>query len=309
MVRIATSETLPGSLGNRQEHLMKGLVNFAEFKQVNDARVVTNNAMIALLAGSRLASHTLQLTSGSDQLLPTIFPSVANIDRFNLVTERAKALLDDADSHVAAVSVPYALSVHEDFVMVVIDMLRARGSLAEVPGKRKLGPATMHETVFKATGYVAPADSLEVFHILREMRNSQIHEGGRANVRLVRSIAHASVEASALWTKITGQSVSDVVSNGRVEFVLEHMFLVFAIAKALAREINFALQAHWTSDEWAMLLVRDYSAITTNTRNSSSWRRSLIGYARLEYGALSLAEASIEAAARERGEWTAHAWR
>lgn len=288
---------------------MGGLVNFAEFKQVNEARVITNNAMIALLAGSRLASHTLQLTNGSDQLLPAIFPRVANIDRFNLVTERAKALLDDADSHVAAVSVPYALSVHEDFVMVVVNMLRARGAPAEVPGRRKLGPATMHETVFKATGYLAPPDTLEVFHILREMRNSQIHEGGRANDRLVRRIASASAAAAALWSKITDQDVKDVVRNGRVEFVLEHMFLVFAIAKALAREVNSALQAHWTSHQWAGVLVRDYSAVTTNTRNSSSWRRSLVGFARLEYGALSLSEASIETAARGSGHWTAHAWR
>jgi hypothetical protein len=285
-----------------------GLIRFKEFNRVNESRVVVNNAMVALLAGSRLASHTLNLTSGSPQLLPQIFPRVANIDRFNLVPDQAKALLDAADQHVAAVSVPYALSVHEDFTMAIIEMVRTRGTPIVVPGRRKLGPATMHETLFTALGYPYPSLTLEIFHVLREMRNSQIHEGGRANKRFIALVATMSLPAQALWLDITGSPHTDAIDHGRVAFSLGQMFLAFATTKRLAREINVALQAHWTSAQWASLLVRDYQEQTSHLRNSSSWRRSLIGYAQLEYGPLALSESEIEGAARSSGDWTTRSW-
>jgi hypothetical protein len=83
--------------------------------------------MMALLAGSRLAAHTLQLTAGSLRLLPEMFPAVPDIRMFNLRTEVARELLLDADSHLGAVAVPYALAVHEDFMISVIEVLKAEG--------------------------------------------------------------------------------------------------------------------------------------------------------------------------------------
>jgi len=264
--------------------------------------------MIALLAGSRLASHTLTLTEGSDRFLPEIFPRVDDIDRFNLVTDRAKALLNDADQHVAAVSVPYGLSIHEDFVITVIEMLRSSGTQVPVPGKRKLGPATMHEALFNATGHSYSATSLELFHVLREMRNSQIHEGGRANPRLLKQLATMSANAAGLWQRIVLEPHTSAVAGGRVSFSVGHLYLVFAITKSLAREVNFALQAHWPRHVWGALLIRDYEVESSKARNSSSWRRSLVGFARLDYAPLGLRESEIEAAARASGAWTVPSW-
>ena len=285
-----------------------GFVNFAEYRNVNSARITVNNAMIALLAGSRLASHTLTLTAGSDQLLPRIFPQVPNIQRFNLRTDGAKTLLDEADEHVAAVSVPYALSVHEDFVIVTLGMIRRYGTRVVVPGKRKLGPATMHETLFDSVGQPRPTTTLELFHVLREMRNSQIHEGGRANSRLVASLANLSGSGRKLWEQIVVDSPSDTVQGGRVVFSLGHMFLVFAVIKRLARDVNVALQSHWSRAQWAEILVRDFSEQTLNLKNSSSWRRSVVGYSRFEFGPLGLMPDEIETAARTSGHWTGPSW-
>lgn len=284
------------------------LVNFEEFRLVTRARVTVNNAMVALLAGSRLASHTLQLTAGSEQLLPRIFPSVANIDRFNIVTENAKSRLDQADMHVVTVSVPYALSVHEDFVLEIVEMVRARGVAVEPPSGSRLGPATMHEALFSAIGHTAPPETLEVFHILREMRNSQIHAGGRASARLTARIEDSGPAAAQLWRSLAKQEPADALQDGRVAFALDHMFVVFAIIKRLGREVNLALQTHWSPDEWARLLVRDFQASTTRTKNSSAWRRGLIGFARVDYAALRLSEDVIERAARASNAWTAKAW-
>ena len=61
---------------------------------------------MALLAGSHLANHTLNLTQGSDRPLSEIFPRVPHIERFNLKTETASALLADAEAHLSAMAIP-----------------------------------------------------------------------------------------------------------------------------------------------------------------------------------------------------------
>jgi hypothetical protein len=79
---------------------------FAAYREYRKKRTDASNALMALLAGAQLASHLLKLTDGSRHLLPDIFPSVPHIRRFNLSTEQAIELLDAADEHLGAMSVP-----------------------------------------------------------------------------------------------------------------------------------------------------------------------------------------------------------
>src|SRR5215475_4717105 len=88
-------------------------VRFAEYRRYEARRVEVRNAMMALLAGAGMASHLLQLTRGSRHLLPEGFPRVPHIGRFNLRTEVARQILDAADTHLGAMSVPYGLAGRE----------------------------------------------------------------------------------------------------------------------------------------------------------------------------------------------------
>lgn len=167
----------------------------------------------------------------------------------------------------------------------------------------------MHETFFGATGHPTPAETLEMFHVLREMRNSQIHEGGRANARLTSMTSSATPSMASVWKRIVGAPIEDSVADGHVNFSLGHLYVVFAVTKSMAREVNIALQSHWGANEWADLLIRDFLAETTATKNSSKWRRAAVGFARLNYGPVGLTESQIEQAARRAGVWTSTTWR
>ena len=90
---------------------MPSTVQFAIYRQYNEARQGANNAMVSLLAGSALGAHTLKLTAGSDRLLPEIFPAVPHIKRFNLRPASAAEVLDAAGPHLATVTVPYAIAI------------------------------------------------------------------------------------------------------------------------------------------------------------------------------------------------------
>jgi hypothetical protein len=85
-------------------------VKFPQYRQYLRQRQLVNSAVMALLAGSQLANHTLQLTRGSDRPLKEIFPSVPHIDRFNLKTDAASDLRSDAEAHLSAMAILYILT-------------------------------------------------------------------------------------------------------------------------------------------------------------------------------------------------------
>ncbi|WP_420625063.1 hypothetical protein [Candidatus Poriferisodalis sp.] len=103
---------------------MAATVYFPIYRRYKATRQQANNAMVSLLAGSALASHTLQLTEGSSRLLPEIFPAVPHIARFNLRPDAAADVLRSAGPHLATVTVPYALAIHEDYVTQCIEWVR-----------------------------------------------------------------------------------------------------------------------------------------------------------------------------------------
>ncbi len=123
-----------------------GIVRFADYRQYEQVRVEASNAVMGLLAGARMAAHMLQLTEGSDRLLPEIFPQIPHIGRLNLTTEAARDILIDGDVYLGAMAVPYALAIHEDYLKTCLTLLQRGGiRLTKPPGDLKL--ANQHEEI------------------------------------------------------------------------------------------------------------------------------------------------------------------
>jgi hypothetical protein len=281
---------------------------YRDYRNYVANRVDVNNAMMALLAGSRLAAHTLQLTAGSTATLAQLFPAVEHIDRFNLRSDSARQLLHDADAHIASVAIPYALATHEEFVTSALDFLEAEGR-SLVTGGNPIKAWNMHEVLFNTCRHTAPAEWMETFHTLREARNCIIHSGGSIGVRLNDAISAMGAESRAGWQRLNrGEAPEDLVKNGRMALTAEHVFTAFAVTKRLGREVNAALAGELDGSTWARLAVRDFAAETSKPRNSNVWRRSVLGFARYHYAGANLTEADIEKAARETGLWTASNW-
>jgi hypothetical protein len=107
--------------------------------------------MMALLAGSKLAINTLGLTSGSTLRLAQIFPKVPHIDRFDLRTDVAARILDDAELHLSTMAIPYVLALHEDYMMQSARMLVNETAMSRSV-HRALNAKTMHEQFAGASG-------------------------------------------------------------------------------------------------------------------------------------------------------------
>ncbi|QGG95445.1 hypothetical protein [Actinomarinicola tropica] len=291
-------------------------VEFPEFRQYEATRQQANNAMMALLAGSKLAAHTLQLTSGSRQLLPEIFPGVEHISYFNLRTDAATQLLLDTGHHLGAVAVPYALAVHEDFVMTVLEMLDTMGRVRRAPGtnsdltKNRVRAWNMHEAVYLTLGQPVPARgsaevALEHFHLLREMRNAHIHSGGSISSELQDQVTDISAPAEAEWHRVARRAPADVIAMPRLRFTTFDIFAAFGATKALGRTINTLLRDGLTPTEWAEICRSDYSAVSSKSAGSDQWIRGLLGHGTAFYGTTSMTQTDLLDAAIAAGQWTA----
>lgn len=273
---------------------------FSEYRKYVNTRKDANNAMMALLAGSRLAAHTLQLTVGSQQLLPEIFPAVPQIGQFNLRTDLARKLLLEADAHLGAVAVPYALAVHEDFVISTLDLLKRMGFTLVTKHKRILA-SNMHDIFDRTIGSTLPSQTIQQFHLLRCMRNSQIHAGGIVSPELTAVISMMSSSDLADWETLTGRFPTDVTQTGIVTFTEGDIVAAFAVTKRLGRAINTAMQGALSRQAWAEIAVTDYNTQTTHLKNSDQWIIGLGSHARFHYSPLNLTQSDMETAAATLG--------
>lgn len=287
---------------------MTRVVRFQIYRQYEESRQRANDAMVALLAGSQLAAHTLKLTAGSDRLLPEIFPAVPHIGRFNLRTAAAAEVIDAAGPHLATVTVPYALAIHEDFAMQCIDWIRVTQNMTSQSGARApVTAATMHEILaLMLAGSYGPraAVDLELFHMYRKIRNCHVHAGGRASAALRRPVGALSPDAWARWLDLTAREPSALIAGDTAEYCLLDVFSIFAVTKELGRGINALLQTGLPRSQWAEVCVDDYRERTSRIPNSDAWGRGLVGFARNNYGALALTAQELFQAAATKGAWT-----
>lgn len=265
------------------------MVRFPGYREWEAKRVEASNAMMGLLAGAQLAAHLLKLTEGSERLLPEVFPRVAHIGRFNLTTEEASEILASADVHLGAMSVPYGLSLHEDYLKTCLYLL-ARAGLCppSVAGNTKL--AHQHGKIADLTGGTFDADHLAELDSLRLMRNCMIHDGSRASQALVTQVANWTAGTEALWKNVApslrGIAVGDVVAFGHPELIL-----TLAVTKFLSREANVLLQTALPRELWADVVIEDLAARNGDALPPAPERlRKARGIARFDYGPLKLSD-------------------
>lgn len=275
---------------------------YPKYRKFIEKRVETNNAVIALLAGSQLALHTLQLTEGSSATLKNVFPAVNHIKRFDLKTSDAKNLLSDVEHHLSSVAVPYALATHEAYVTDLLEDLKNWGYT--IPST--INSAKMHEAVFDALQEPYPQDLLETFHVLRLVRNEIIHNQGIARSTLKGKISDLSSSSISTWEKRNlGNSPQMLINpDDTLNLTAETIFTAFALSKELGRAINKALENNLPTTIWAKIVVSDYGSNSTRAKNTSQWKKGLKGLIRQQYKNLYITKTELEQEARAQGFWT-----
>ena len=295
---------------------MPPTVQFSIYRRYNEARQIANNAMVSLLAGSALGAHTLKLTAGSDHLLPEIFPAVPHIKRFNLRPALAAEVLDSAGPHLATVTVPYAIAIHEDFVTQCIEWMRdtfafplpaaVPTTVAPIEKWGDIRAANMHEALAcMASGAFThgAAVDLELFHLYRIIRNCHIHDGGKVSSALRKWVRGMGHDARDRCHTLTKREADSLIASDRAEYSLLDVFAIFAVIKELGRGVNSLMQTGLSLMQWAQACVDDYCRETARPPKSDVWGRGLVGYAHNRYQAVALTPQALFQAAADKGVW------
>jgi hypothetical protein len=268
------------------------VVRFTDYRQYEQVRTEASNAVMGLLAGARMAAHMLQLTEGSDRLLPEIFPSIPHIGRLNLKTSAARGILAAGDTHLGAMAVPYALAIHEDYLRTCLTLLKRGGAkLSKSPDDLKL--ASQHAEIERVTGESFTSASLAQIHILRLMRNCTIHSGGKVDNSLLNRLALWPADAEVGWEKLAGRSPRTLGAGDTVEFGHGEVLVALAVTKNLAREATQFLEPALPRDLWADILIEDLIDGQPAALSAPDAFRRARGLARFDYSPLNLTDAEI----------------
>jgi hypothetical protein len=167
---------------------------------------------------------------------------------------------------------------------------------------KALRAADMHEHFALVVGQPLTASSLQIFHMIRLMRNCIIHDGGKADSQLVTVSQGLNPPVAQLWEKLTGRSLRPISQGDRVLLLQGELVAALAVTARLSEEMNVSLQSAYPQDKWADRLLTDLSAsLSTLSANPSELQRTVKGYARHHYSALQLTDHELKAALSRAG--------
>ncbi|NYD42218.1 hypothetical protein [Nocardioides panaciterrulae] len=270
-------------------------MHFEAFRTLEQRRIDAGNAIWAILAGSKIASNTLNLTEGSTRTLAEMFPTVEHIERFNLRSDIARSLLGDAEADLCTMGMSYAIALHEDFVKTCLGWLLPLG-LVTRSQLRDAKTFNVHEKIEAASGVAMDVDALALFHLTRLMRNCHIHAGGLGSKELERYTTGMTPTQIAGWEELTKRPFQVLVEGTPVEVGVGELIATLAIGKRLSYDVNLALQSAIPRDEWANMAAKEYFALGAKSPSHNSALRSLVGYTRGTYSALALTADELSAA-------------
>lgn len=272
-------------------------MKFAAYRQYLDQRQLVNSAVMALLAGSQLAMHTLQLTEGSNRTMSEIFPRVPHIDQFNLKTEVANEFLGQAESHLSAMAIPYIITIQESLFGTFESMLMSSGATLKRKSKMT-SPVWIVKEYWEATGQTLDEPSWLVFELLNELRHDITHRAGIVGPNLMTKASLLTKQAISLWERMANKSFPSFLLGQK--HVLDHadMVVCLAVVKFLAREGNVIMQGCYPRDKWLADLVQDVTATRGLSGNLVLKTRTTQAFARLNYAPLRFSKPEVEAEIR-----------
>jgi hypothetical protein len=267
-------------------------VKFAAYRQYLDQRQLVNSAVMALLAGSQLANHTLQLTQGSDRTLPEIFPRVPHIDRFNLKSDVASGYLSDAEAHLSAMAIPYILTILEALFGTFEEMLIEAGTRPRRTNKNT-SSVWVVKNHWDTIRQKRDEPSWLVLELMIQLRHDITHQADAARDKTVKAPQTLTSDAEALWLRMAKEPAPKFALGQRHTLDHADMLVCLAVAKFIANEGNQIMQTCYPRHLWLRDLVRDIDATHGFQGNLNQKVRHSRTFARRNYGPLSFTDAEL----------------
>lgn len=269
-------------------------IKYRKYREFEKQRIQANDTMMALLVGSKLAVQTLSLATGSNIRISEMFPEIPHISRLSVKSDRAQIILENAEQLLGELSVPHVLALHEDLIIGMLEFVE--NSDATKPKKSKsTNPSRMHEDFELLTNHSFESEPLELFHILRLMRNASIHNNGISTQKLSDDISTLSASARQLWKSSSGEELPDYPTGVNVKIGVAELIITLAVTKRIAKSANQALQSTLPRQMWASVLVVDWKQEGIKG-NETQVVNKILGFGRTYYSNQKFTKTEILAA-------------
>ena len=276
---------------------------FPAYRRHDQARIGTNDAIMALVASSRLAEKTLVEVQDESALVPLIFPGVPDLERMNRTVKDTRRLISEAEREFVYMAIPYLLSVHHVYVVSCLDLVRnqAEDDQTDVESTRL---EVVHTQFTEVSGQQLPDDLVSLFHLLRLMRNRIVHYAAAQGSHLRAAWRDLPESAAGGWTKVAGRPLPLGRSAERLDLGLGELLASLMTVTRLGREVCAAVGRSISRERWADLVLADYRELYPHRFGQQATRlRRTFRYAQERYGPIALTEGDM-GAALNRGDAT-----
>jgi hypothetical protein len=283
-----------GGEGAMKSQAEPTVVKFPDYRTFESSRILANDAMVALLIGSRVADATLAEASVQDaaRFLPDIV-TVEEVERLNRTVPDARGLLQASEILLAYMAIPFALAVYQSFAARAVLLLRDAGKDHTEDDPFVMSLHRIQEHLVEI-GLNFENDSLALFHLSRRIRNRVVHYAGMPGSRLLGEYRNLSTTCRTRWEDLTGRPLSADPEGAGLILASGEMRAVLAITKGLARELCGNLVEAIGRATWADIAVRDYRSINPQRFGEKAQRpRRLRGFTRTLYGPLNLGDEEL----------------
>lgn len=218
---------------------------------------------------------------------------------FTFRPARAIVELETAESTLAQMTVPFAVTIYNEYLIEVVGLYErlAPSGLQRVPDTMMLGELVQHLNT--AHGVSIGGRQGELLGLLSHLRNRIVHYGGRAGAHLIEMVAGLSTDARGAWIRVAGHPFPTPAVGEVVRLSRRDAAAALATVDHAASELNLRMQVDFPLLFWADLVVEDYQDQFPQAWHSDDVlrrKRALRGYAKRDYDAVPLAADDIEEA-------------
>jgi hypothetical protein len=223
---------------------------FPAYRRHDRARIRASDAMMALLASSRLATERLSSVGEPEILLPQAFPDVADLHRMNRSVRDSTALIERAEREFVFMAIPYTLSVHQAFIVDCIRLVQDETETDSSAQDALLRLEVIHDRFIEVSGQQLPADLRSLFQLLRHLRNRIVHYAAVQGSHLREKWLELPPPAVNGWTKVAGRALPVGRSADEMDLRLGELLAALMTVTRLGREVSAAMGAAIEPERW-----------------------------------------------------------
>lgn len=242
------------------------MIQYPAFRSWQAMQKRTNNSLVALVIGTRLAEMKMSEAKGFGKV-GQVLAGVAYAERLDVSADAAELIFQTASTDIAFLAIPQVVALHIELcVETVEECLRHPGLVTPssngAPPDRWMVPELAKAVRFGESP--TTADHLMKFCVA--LRNTIMHGGGKVDRKLITTWKNLDKPAKKRWSDLAGRPFTYSAAGALPSLSWMEVLATLAITKQSAHEINERVTRSLTRQQWAELIARDYRDSSKHSR-------------------------------------------